>query len=72
MEECCCGVSFEIVPKDGEFLEEAVAQVRDGILSVSQDGLKAQAPSAPCRMEEFPQKARAFRAGKEYCDIYLD
>lgn len=72
MEECCCGVSFEIVPKDGEFLEEAVAQVRDGILSVSQDGLKAQAPSAPCRMEEFPQKARAFRVGKEYCDIYLD
>ena len=71
MEECCCGVSFEIVPKEGRFHEDASAVVCDGILTVSQEGLEVKAPATPCRMEEFPEKARAFRAGKEYGEIYL-
>ncbi|MCI9218131.1 MAG: hypothetical protein HFH94_00060 [Lachnospiraceae bacterium] len=72
MEECCCGVSFEIVPKGGRFREDAAAVVRDGILTISQEGLEAKAPVRPCRMEEFSEKARAYRAGREYGEIYLN
>lgn len=71
MEECCCAVSFEIVPPGGQFHKPANAFVEDGMLKISQDDLAVQAPAAACRMEEFVQKAGAWRDGKEYQDIYL-
>ena len=71
MAECCCAVSFEIVPNNGQFHAEAEAIVCDGRLRISQDGLAAEAPAAACRLEDFVQNARAYRDGREYQDIYL-
>ena len=70
LEECCCAVSFEIVPKGGEFRPAAEAGVENGMLTVKQDGLAVQALAAACTMEGFRQQARAWRDGKEYLEIY--
>ncbi|CUX21213.1 hypothetical protein BN3590_00243 [Clostridium sp. C105KSO15] len=39
---CCCAITFEIIPKGGQFAEPATASIINGQLAVEQAGLKAE------------------------------
>lgn len=70
LERCCCGVSFEIVPKGESFAEPAAAGVENGYLWVEQGNLKVTAPASACTIAQFQKEARAYRDEKEYLEIY--
>lgn len=68
---CCCAITFEVIPKGGQFAEPATASIINGQLVVEQAGLKAEGPQKACTMEAFKELAKAYRDGKEYQEIYL-
>lgn len=70
LEECCCGVAFEIAAEGESFAGEITAGVMNGRLWVEQDHLRVEAPSAACTMSRFREEAKAYRGGKEYLEIY--